>query len=158
MDFNKFRTACAAKGTSPTALVTKLGLSSGNVTSWKNGGNPSIEILTKIAGELDVTTDYLLGAEQKKEVKSIKDQHPELYFYSNDTTPDIPHVTSKEQPSSQILTGKSKPKYFDPSPAPQEHEIRKANEQEMLQLFREISTREQLKEIARLEILKEKGL
>ena len=156
MDFNNFKVACAAKGTSPTALVTKLGLSSGNVTSWKKGGNPSIEILTKIADELDVTTDYLLGSEPKKEVKSFKDKHPELYFYSNDTTPDIPHVTSKEQPPSRLLTGKN-PKYFGPTSTQQgEQETREINEQEMLQLFRELSTRDQIKLITRLEIMKEK--
>lgn len=61
MDYNIFSALCAEKGTSPTALALKLGLSKGNTSSWKKGGNPSVEILIRLADELNCTADLLLG-------------------------------------------------------------------------------------------------
>jgi transcriptional regulator with XRE-family HTH domain len=52
---------CKINNTTPTAFTLKLGLSKGNAASWKRGGNPSVEILTKIADEFNCSTDYLLG-------------------------------------------------------------------------------------------------
>ena len=61
MDYATFYALCTAKNTTPTALTAKLGLSKGNASSWKRGGNPSAEILIKIADELNCTVDVLLG-------------------------------------------------------------------------------------------------
>lgn len=61
MDYVTFDKLCKANGTSATALALKLGLSKGNTTSWRKGGNPSAEILIKMADELNCTVDILLG-------------------------------------------------------------------------------------------------
>lgn len=61
MEYDKFAALCKAKGTTPTALTLKIGLSKGNATSWKNGGNPSADVLIKLADELECSIDYLLG-------------------------------------------------------------------------------------------------
>lgn len=61
MDYATFDKLCKANGTSATALALKLGLSKGNTTSWRKGGNPSADILIKIADELNCTVDVLLG-------------------------------------------------------------------------------------------------
>ena len=61
MDYVTFDKLCKANGTSATALALKLGLSKGNTTSWRKGGNPSADILIKIADELNCTVDILLG-------------------------------------------------------------------------------------------------
>lgn len=61
MDYATFDRLCKANGTSATALALKLGLSKGNTTSWRKGGNPSADILIKIADELNCTVDVLLG-------------------------------------------------------------------------------------------------
>ena len=63
MDYVKFDTLCKNNGTTPSKLVRKLGLSKGNTTSWRNGGNPSVEILIKLSDELNCTVDELLGRE-----------------------------------------------------------------------------------------------
>ncbi len=63
MDYATFDRLCKANGTSATALAIKLGLSKGNTTSWKKGGNPSADILIKMADELNCTVDVLLGRE-----------------------------------------------------------------------------------------------
>ncbi len=61
MDYLLFEKLCKEQGTSPYALSQKLGLSKGNTSNWKNGGNPSVEVLCKLADELNCTTDSLLG-------------------------------------------------------------------------------------------------
>lgn len=61
MDYARFEQACKKKDTTPTALTLKLGLSKGTATAWKKCGNPSADILFKLAEELDVSTYYLMG-------------------------------------------------------------------------------------------------
>lgn len=75
MNYLAFEQLCKEKGTTPTALSLKLGLSKGNTTSWKKGGNPSVEILMQLSDELNCTTDYLLGLDN---VPNRKKQSPEL--------------------------------------------------------------------------------
>lgn len=49
-------------------LSDATGISTGNISDWKNGrSKPSTEKLSILAAYFDVTTDYLLGNEQKKE-------------------------------------------------------------------------------------------
>lgn len=61
MDYVAYNKLCKENGTTATAIALKLGLSKGNTSSWKKGGNPSAEILIKIADELNCTVDTLLG-------------------------------------------------------------------------------------------------
>ena len=61
MDYVTFDKLCKANGTSATAPALKLRLSKGNTTSWRKGGNPSADILIKMADELNCTVDVLLG-------------------------------------------------------------------------------------------------
>lgn len=60
MNYDEFDKLCRENGTTPTALSLKLGLSKGNASSWKRGGNPSADILLKISDELNCTVDALL--------------------------------------------------------------------------------------------------
>jgi Predicted transcriptional regulators len=64
--FEQLSKLCKKNGTTPTRLALDFGLSRSNVTRWKNGGTPSIEILQKIAGYFNVSTDYLLTGSDKK--------------------------------------------------------------------------------------------
>lgn len=66
VDYAVFDKLCKEKNTTPTALALKLGLSKGNTSSWKKGGNPSADVLIKIADELDCTIDLLLGRLKKR--------------------------------------------------------------------------------------------
>lgn len=66
MDYAVFNKLCKENNTTPTALALKLGLSKGNTSSWKKGGNPSADVLIKIADELDCTIDLLLGRSKKR--------------------------------------------------------------------------------------------
>ena len=70
MNYDVFEQLCKENGTTPTALSKKLGLSKGNTTSWKKGGNPSVEVLMQLSVELHCTTDYLLTG-KKTDSKAI---------------------------------------------------------------------------------------
>ena len=65
MDYAVFDKLCKEKHTTPTALALQLGLSKGNTSSWKKGGNPSADVLIKLADELNCTVDLLLGRNKK---------------------------------------------------------------------------------------------
>ena len=64
MFWNIFCTLCSEHNTSPNGVAKELNLSSGSVTSWKNGRVPHHQTLLKIADFFGVTTDYLLGREE----------------------------------------------------------------------------------------------
>lgn len=50
-----------AKKISQVELAKKLGVTKQSVSNWENDNiQPSVEMLSKIADELNVTTDYLL--------------------------------------------------------------------------------------------------
>lgn len=54
MFFEQLKRLCALNGTTPTAVVKKIGYSSSNVTAWKNGASPKKDVLEKLAQELNV--------------------------------------------------------------------------------------------------------
>lgn len=83
MNYDLFEALCRAKNTTPTAITNKLGLSKGNSSSWKKGGNPSAEVLLKLADELNCTTDELLGR-KKESTKILSNSNEEqlLEYYN----------------------------------------------------------------------------
>lgn len=81
MNYAVFDKLCKEKGTTPTALSKKLGLSKGNTSSWKRGGNPSVDILIQIADELNCTTDKLLGIEDRFSVSELSQEEKVLLTY-----------------------------------------------------------------------------
>lgn len=83
MDYCVFSKLCNKAGTTPTALALKLGLSKGNTSSWKKGGNPSAEILIKLADELNCTTDLLLGREKNSSAKLSINEMELLDIYNS---------------------------------------------------------------------------
>lgn len=64
MFYEQFRKICKEKNTTVTAVVKVLGLSSGNMTNWKNGRKPKTEIAMKIANHLGVSVEYLMGNDE----------------------------------------------------------------------------------------------
>lgn len=58
--FHRLNEICAARGTSPSAVAISIGRSKSNVTGWRNGQIPGADTVSKIAGLLNVTVDYLL--------------------------------------------------------------------------------------------------
>lgn len=60
MFFDNLKEACFKKGTSPTALLKSLGMSTSSVTSWKKGVEPSVGTVYRIAEKLEVDPATLL--------------------------------------------------------------------------------------------------
>jgi transcriptional regulator with XRE-family HTH domain len=60
---------------SPTAVVTTLGFSKGNLARWRNGTSPTGEVLSRFADYFNVSTDYLLGRTDEPAVNR-KDDNP----------------------------------------------------------------------------------
>lgn len=55
-----------ARGLSQVELAEKIGISKQSVSNWENDNiQPSIEMLIKIARTFSVSTDYLLGEDER---------------------------------------------------------------------------------------------
>lgn len=65
MFWNNFLSLCNQHGTSPTSVVTELGISIGSVTHWKNGKIPHNTTLMKLADYFNVTIEQLTGKPDK---------------------------------------------------------------------------------------------
>lgn len=63
--FERYAELCKEKGETPNSVAKEIGASSGSVTAWKNGAEPRNKTLGKIADYFKVSTDYLLGKEEK---------------------------------------------------------------------------------------------
>ena len=67
MFYDRFKQLCDQKGVSCNKAALEIGLSNATPTKWKKtGATPVGETLDRIAAYFGVTTDYLLGKENKK--------------------------------------------------------------------------------------------
>lgn len=58
--YDRLNNVCQKKGTTVTGLLKKIGLSTNNVTRWKEGKSSSFDVIPLLASELEVSTDFLL--------------------------------------------------------------------------------------------------
>lgn len=82
MFYERLKEICASKGVKITVLIDDLGMSSGNLSSWKKGNTPRVSTIDKIADYLGVSSDYLLGRSDDplppvdmKDVTIVKDSY-----------------------------------------------------------------------------------
>lgn len=78
MFYDTLCTLCFQKGIAVTFLIKELNMSSGNLSKWKNGIVPRSDTLKKIANYFGVSTDYLLGNEQKNKPTVDDDELSEM--------------------------------------------------------------------------------
>lgn len=64
MFYSILNNLCTSKGTTITAVLKSLGISTSKGTAWKNGSVPNGEILSKLADYFEISTDTLLGRTQ----------------------------------------------------------------------------------------------
>lgn len=62
---------CKERRTTITKMSEDIGLSNAAATSWKKGSIPKSSTLEKISAYFGVSTDYLLGKEQKKSAEQV---------------------------------------------------------------------------------------
>ena len=111
MDYSVFSMLCDKKGTTPTAVALKLGLSKGNTSSWKKGGNPNADILMKLADELNCTTDLLLGRAEKDPTNFENDEIELLEIYKKLNSKDKIRIIERAQTLYEIASEKSESAY-----------------------------------------------
>ena len=71
MFYDRFRQLCERKGITCNKAALEIGLSNATPTKWKKtGATPVGETLDKIAAYFGVSTDYLLGKEEKAPTES----------------------------------------------------------------------------------------
>lgn len=63
MFYDNIYKVCRDLGTSPTAVLKELGFSTGNVSKWKKGSVPNIDLALAISRKLGVSLDYLITLE-----------------------------------------------------------------------------------------------
>ena len=68
MFYDVFLRLCASKNVSPSKAAEAVGLNRAAVAKWKNGAIPSAVTAIKLADYFGVTTDYLLGKPDQKEI------------------------------------------------------------------------------------------
>lgn len=76
----RIRDLRSARGLSQVELAEKLGVTKQSVSNWENDNiQPPIEMLVKIADFFSVSTDYLLGRDDKKyiDVSQLSSQERE---------------------------------------------------------------------------------
>lgn len=71
MFWDNFYSLCHAQKKSPNGVAKMLGVSSGAVTSWKQGKVPHYTTLLKIANYFGVSIDALLGNEPARTASTI---------------------------------------------------------------------------------------
>ena len=79
MFYDLFKQLCDKKGVSASRACLDMGLSRSLAAKWKNtAATPSSEVMSKIATYFNVSADYLLGKETKKDALpplTPKDEH-----------------------------------------------------------------------------------
>lgn len=64
MFYDRLKSICTAKGTSPSAVCKALGLSTSMPTKWKSGASPRADTLQAIADYLQIPVSSLLDGDQ----------------------------------------------------------------------------------------------
>ena len=79
MFYDRLRALCKEKGTSLSAVLKELGLSTGSTGSWKKGQLPKGDILAKIAQRLDTSIDYIVFGEFRSDLTDDEQRLIEAY-------------------------------------------------------------------------------
>lgn len=57
---------CHEKGVSPTTAMKQMGISTGNISRWQGGGNPTGEMLLVLSRYFGRSIDFILTGEDYK--------------------------------------------------------------------------------------------
>lgn len=84
MFYDRLRELCKEKGTTLSAVLKELGLSTGSTGTWKKGQLPKGDILVKIAEYLNTSIDYIVLGEYKADLTNEEKHLLELYRMTPD--------------------------------------------------------------------------
>lgn len=66
MFWDKFLKLCESVDKAPNTVATEIGIASGTLTNWKNGGMPRWKAIDKICDYFHVTREYFFPPDQKE--------------------------------------------------------------------------------------------
>lgn len=92
MFYDVFLRLCASKNVSPSKAAEAIGLNRAAVAKWKNGATPSAVTAIKLADYFGVTTDYLLGKPDQKEIPPAKPEGQEPSGQKTLSTEEKQHI------------------------------------------------------------------
>ena len=102
MFFERLKVACVQKGTSPTTLLKKLGMSTSSVTAWKRGVSPSIGTIYRLAEALAVDPKMLLDDGQPINLEA--EYAPALTEKDRrDVAKDVARIMSSLEDSGELM-------------------------------------------------------
>lgn len=109
MFWNNFVSLCTKHNTTPNAVCSELKLSNAAATHWKNGSVPRDTTLKKIADFFNVSTDSLLGKEEK--THDVPNHNYALYHGGSEITEESQNDTDAcANLAKKELTSKTKKK------------------------------------------------
>ena len=97
MFYNRLQEACNERGKKISPLLSELGMSSSATGRWQEGTLPNCETLIKLAIELKVSTDYLLGLSESTQYPvNISDNINNGAFVHGDNSTAINGLSNEE--------------------------------------------------------------
>ena len=66
MFWDKFQSLCDSINKSPNKVASEIGIASGTLTNWKQGGMPRWSAIDKVCEYFHVTREYFFPSEQKE--------------------------------------------------------------------------------------------
>ena len=60
MFYEQLKQICDQRGTSPSSVLGKIGMSKANITFWKSGQLPTLETIFRLAAQLEVSPKELI--------------------------------------------------------------------------------------------------
>jgi len=73
MFWDNYERLCTQKGTSPSAVCRKIGLSNATATHWRQGALPKADAIIAISKELNCSVDALLGVSKEPSIVILDD-------------------------------------------------------------------------------------
>ena len=104
--YERLQTECRKNNTTVTTLLKEFGISTGRISSWKNGSKPNPIEIKLFADRLNVSTEYLLTGEERTLNNQIALSADEIdflnqYRYLNDDYKKALHATANKLLNSQ---------------------------------------------------------
>lgn len=110
MFYDTLKKLCEEKNISPSKAATECGISRSTVTWWKqHKTSPNSEQVSKLAEYFGVSTDYLLGNDQKEKPAQnvqVRDENDNIVVLDKETRDLIDSLRSK--PEMKMLFSVSK--------------------------------------------------
>ena len=89
----RIREVRTARGMSQVELAKRIGVTKQSVSNWENDNiQPSIDMLARVADSLSVSTDYLLGRDDRQYIE-VSGLTPEHIAHLQQIIDDIRHKT-----------------------------------------------------------------